>query len=358
MPTQTVPATRTSTDMAPIDNVRGMLEKMKGQFAMALPKAIPVDRFLRVAITSCQKNPKLLDCHPITLLGAIMQAAQLGLIPDGILGEAYIIPYENKSKGRTEAQFQIGYKGIRKLVNNSGEIATFLPQVVYEGDVFRYNLAEARIEAHERTKSTNYGKPTFVYTIVRWKNGTLESWVMPKEEVDSIRDKHSQGYRTAVKYKRDDTPWIQHYDAMAMKTVMRRHAKYLPLSTEAQMAITLDEHAEAGRAQDLGMLVDPKEMPTLGEPPAPAVEMPTEEPIGFGEPAPAPKAATKPAPAPMPEEEPQEEPPAATKGSGVIVTRIAAKEGECAMGCGKKIKKGERICYDPKAGAVFHEDCV
>lgn len=246
-----------------IDSVRGLLEKMKGQLASALPRTITPEKMIRIAITSCQKTPALLDCSPVTLLGAIMQSAQLGLVPDGILGEAYLIPYENKAKGRKEVQFQIGYKGLKKLVHNSGEIDTFLPQVVYEGDLFEYSLADARINRHERTSQSNYGNPTHFYTIVKYKSGTQESLVMTKGEIDHIRDKFSQGYRTATKYKREDTPWIQHYEAMAMKTVMRKHAKYLPVSTEAAAALALDERAEAGLPQDLGSLIDPNEKATV-----------------------------------------------------------------------------------------------
>ena len=338
------PATKA---LEPIDNVRGLLAKMKDQFAMALPKQIGVDRFLRTALTSCQKTPKLLECDPITLLGALMQSAQLGLSPDGILGEAYLIPYENKQKNRIEAQLQIGYKGLKKLVHNSGEIDTFLPQVVYEGDIFSANLAEARIGHHERTASSNLDKPTHFYTIVKYKSGNLETVVMTKAEVDHVRDNFSQGYKTAKKYKRDDTPWIQHYEAMGMKTVMRKHAKYLPVSTEAAIAIALDERAEAGLPQDLGMLVSPTETPTLEAPAAPPVSMPTE------------KAGTpvEPAPAPEPVEDNTDpvDPPAATSA---LEERIAKFDGKCAATCGKPVQKGQRIKYDRGAGVVFHGECA
>lgn len=335
--------------LEPIDNVRGLLMKMKDQFSMALPKQIGVDRFLRTAITSCQKTPALLECEPITLLGALMQSAQLGLIPDGILGEAYLIPYKNNAKNRQEVQLQIGYKGLKKLVHNSGEIDTFLPQVVYEGDVFSANLAEARIAHHERTSSSDPAKPTHFYTIVKYKSGTLETLVMTKAEIDHVRDTFSQGYKTAKKYKRDDTPWIQHYEAMAMKTVMRKHAKYLPLSTEAALAVALDERAEAGIPQDLGTLVSTAETPTIEAPAEPPVAMPTEK---AGTPAPAP------APAPAEPEEDNTEPVEEPKASAKLEERIAKFDGKCGMTCGRPVLKGQRIKYDRGAGVVMHAECI
>lgn len=247
---------------SPIDTVRDLLTRLKPQLMMALPKTLNADRLIRIAVTSCQKNPMLLECAPVTLMGAIMQCAQLGLVPDGVLGEAYLIPYRNNAKNRMEAQFQIGFKGLRKLVHNTGEIETFLPQVVYEGDSFECSMAEARIIKHDRTDATQYGKPTHFYTVVKWKSGNVESWIMPRAEVDHVRDSFSQAYRNATRSKRDDTPWIQHYEAMGMKTVMRKHGKYLPLSAEAQSALALDEKADAGLPQDLGQLIDPAEAPT------------------------------------------------------------------------------------------------
>ena len=75
------------------DNVRGLLEKMKGQFEMALPKHVTPDRLIRVALTAVQNTPKLLECDRRSLLSAVMTCAQLGLEPDGVLGQAYLVPF-------------------------------------------------------------------------------------------------------------------------------------------------------------------------------------------------------------------------------------------------------------------------
>lgn len=49
----------------------------------------------------------------MSFLAALMNAAQLGLEPNTPLGQAYLIPYKNKSV--LECQFQIGYKGLIDL---------------------------------------------------------------------------------------------------------------------------------------------------------------------------------------------------------------------------------------------------
>jgi recombination protein RecT len=89
-------AVANSPPVKPIDTVRAALEKMKSQFQMVLPKHITAERLFRVAMTAIQQTPKLLDCDRQSLYSAVMRSAQLGLEPDGILGQAYLIPFNGK----------------------------------------------------------------------------------------------------------------------------------------------------------------------------------------------------------------------------------------------------------------------
>ena len=59
--------------------VRDLFLKNKDQIQAALPKHMTVDRMIRVAFTSINLTPKLLDCTPRSLLAAVIQCAQLGL---------------------------------------------------------------------------------------------------------------------------------------------------------------------------------------------------------------------------------------------------------------------------------------
>ena len=58
--------------------IRSFLEGQRKQLAMAVPKHLPVDRLLRVAMTSIQQTPKLLDCTPVSLLRCVMTCASSG----------------------------------------------------------------------------------------------------------------------------------------------------------------------------------------------------------------------------------------------------------------------------------------
>jgi recombination protein RecT len=248
-----------STEKA-LTTVRTMLEapKMKAQLQAALPRQISADKMIRLAMTSIQKNPKLLECHPITLIGAVVQCAQLGLEPDDGTGKAYLIPFFNNKKGRTEAQFMAGYRGLVDLVRRSGMVKKFVARAVKEGDQFSYQfglneeLNHVPSDAPDRMK-----KPiTHVYAIAWFKDSDEPQWdVMTKAEVDAVR---------ARAKSKDNGPWVTDYDEMAKKTVVRRICKMLPSSPEDKFhqAVALDERAEVGLPQDLGILADPTETGT------------------------------------------------------------------------------------------------
>ncbi|MGC8170012.1 recombinase RecT, partial [Salmonella enterica] len=48
--------------------------------------------------------------------------------------------------------------------------------------------------------------------------------------------------------------WWDHFVEMGRKTVIRRLAKYLPLSIEFQRAVAIDSLAEAGKDQGMGII--------------------------------------------------------------------------------------------------------
>lgn len=76
-------------------------DTMKKQFAIALPKHFETERFVRIAITEMRRNPELQECTLQSVLGAFMQAAQLGLEP-GLLGQCYLIPFRNRKTKQKE----------------------------------------------------------------------------------------------------------------------------------------------------------------------------------------------------------------------------------------------------------------
>lgn len=230
-----------------VHSIRALLEKAKPQIALALPKHLNADRLIRVAITSVQRTPKLLDCDQTSLLAAIVQSAQLGLEPDGVLGHAYLVPFRNGKTGRYEVQFIPGYKGLVSLARRSGEVISIDTRVVREGDEFHYAFGlEPKLE-HRPGDAVDDKSITHAYAVIRLRDGGYQFDVLRRAEIESVRKRSKAA---------GDGPWVTDFAEMAKKTVLRRALKLAPMSVEAQKAVALDELAEAGVSQELGEVID------------------------------------------------------------------------------------------------------
>ena len=228
----------TSIVKRPIDTIRTLLEKSKGQIAAALPKHLNAERIVRVTMTSIQRNPDLLDCDPISLVGAVIQSSQLGLEPDGILGHAYLVPFRNTKKGgRLEVQFIPGYKGLIDLARRSGQVNRISAHIVYEGDVFKMEFGTSEVLEHIPVPPSQRGARKGVYAVAVLKDGSTHFEWLWEEEVQKVKAQSK-----ASKFG----PWVTHEDEMIRKTAIRRLVKYLPLSVELAKAAAVDELAEEG----------------------------------------------------------------------------------------------------------------
>lgn len=215
---------------AEFKSVHATLEKLRPQMEMALPKHLTVERLMRVALTACQNTPKLLECDRKSLFGAIMTCAQLGLEPDGIMGQAYLVPFAGK------VQFIPGYKGLLSLARNSGDVTAISAHEVRAGDHF--DFAYGLNERLEHVPGQQRGDVTHFYAYAKFRDGGHHFDVMTLEEVVAVRDK-SQGWQSAVKYRKtESSPWSAHFVEMGKKTAIRRIAKYLPLSVQKAAAIS------------------------------------------------------------------------------------------------------------------------
>lgn len=221
----------------PAVEFRDGLQKMDGQFQAALPPHIPVERFMRVVQTAVTANDDLLHADRRSLFESAMKAAQDGLLPDGRDGALVI--YNTKEKGRDggkdrwikKVQWMPMIGGILKKIRNSGELVSIAAHVVYDRDDFTYILGdEERIE-HAPALSDR-GKPRLVYAIAKTKDGGIYREIMTVEDIEKVR---------SVSRAKDSGPWVQWWDEMARKTVLRRLAKRLPMSSDLDDLVRRDD---------------------------------------------------------------------------------------------------------------------
>jgi recombination protein RecT len=92
----------------------------------------------------------------------------------------------------------------------------------------------------------------YVYAVAHLKGGGVQFEVMPKREVDAIRARSRSG---------NEGPWKTDYAEMAKKTVVRRLAKYLPLTIEGIRATEIDDSNDFGEGEaitiDVPVSADP-----------------------------------------------------------------------------------------------------
>lgn len=217
-----------------------LLEKSKGEIQKVLPLHIPVDRFIRVAITTVRKSEALQNCNALSIVSCIMESAQLGLEISGVLGHAYMVPYG------TEAQLQIGYRGFIALANNSDKIDWCDGKLVYEGDEFDYQHGTDPYIKHIPCGESDFEKVTHAYFIAKLMSGSAIFNVWTREKIEAHRDRYSPSAKRGK-----ESAWNIAEEPMFIKTVTRPTLKFAPISNSLQRAIGLDEQAEAGIPQQL-----------------------------------------------------------------------------------------------------------
>jgi len=294
---------------APV-SVENQIVQMRGEFARAIGGATPqeqqkrAERFARVCVTAIRKSPQLQRCNPASILGAMMECAQLDLEPNTPSGLAYLIPY-----GR-DCTLQIGYRGLLQLMYRSGAIASFNADVVYrqeiEAGLFTYTSGihpniEHRIDLLDGSART--GNPQDIvaaYACAVLKSGEPVIRLVTRKDIDQAR---AQGGKNSP-------AWRDHFAAMAIKTAIKRLAQWLPqtkmdeaFAAEDRYAVQQEAPAEAPQS---GLSLEAMNaMMQAGQ--GVAVEAPQE--------APAVEQAPAPQPEPIPESVKQRFPLSAAKST-------------------------------------------
>jgi len=242
------------------DLVKSFFEAHKDTIAAVLPRHMTPERMLNLGLRALRVTPRLMEANLASLFGATVTVAQMGLEPNTPLRHVHLIPYRNTKANRTDVQVIIGYQGYIELARRSGQIETLAARAVFARDKFRISYGIEDTIEHEPALNGERGEFIGAYAVAKMKGGGYQFEWMAKGEIDRIRDGSSnvkEALRAAEKYKRaPQGPWFEHYDEMARKTVIRRLAKYLPLSVELASAIELDEKAERGAPVNFGKVLD------------------------------------------------------------------------------------------------------
>lgn len=227
--------------------IQQYIKSMEGEIAKALPSVITPERFTRIVLSALSSNPSLKKCTPKSFLGAMMQAAQLGVEPNTPLGQAYLIPFKNK--GVDECQFQLGYKGLIDLAYRSGEVEVVQSHIVYENDEFECEFGLEPKLIHKPSDGER-GKPIKVYAMFRTKDGGYGFDVMTMDDVRKHAATYSKSYSSGY------SPWTTNFEEMAKKTVLKRVLKYAPLRSDFARGMAADGTIKKDIAEDMSLVDD------------------------------------------------------------------------------------------------------
>lgn len=301
-----------------------LLQKNKEGLQTALGKAVPVDYFNRVALTSIRKSPLLAVCTPQSLISELMTLAQLRLVLDTVLGEAYLVPFFNNKLQKYEATLMLGYRGMTKLVRRNHDVVNVTAEVVYEKDEFRFQKGTNRLLHHvPYIKDSDRGGWLGAYAFIAYKDGAEDFEFVPADYIMRVMAS-SKGS------DKPDSPWQVWPESMWKKTAIKQLMKLADMSPEVRDQLE-KEDMDSGSI-DIGStvvaseaeaskLVSKREQQSLPAPePKERVVVPMEEPqqeLMPVEPPPAKPtpAKKKAAPAPRPEPPPPAESPEPEEGT-------------------------------------------
>lgn len=222
-------------DNAPLP-LTAQVRNMEKQFELAMPKGLEATQLIRDALTCIRQTPKLAQCEPATVLGALMSCAQLGLRP-GVLGHAYLLPFWDGKSRTNKAQLVIGYQGMIELAYRSGHVESIAARTVYSNDEFMVEYGSDPKWIHRPQLGGTRGEPVLFYAEAKMRGGGyVFTDPMTLADMQKYRDKHA----TAQKNGSVFGPWRDHFEGMAHKTMVRKLMKMLPKSTEVARAITHD----------------------------------------------------------------------------------------------------------------------
>lgn len=224
------------------DKLRGMAHCLKDATPESQASLLTPERVINIVLSSAGKpGNKLHLCSMTSVAQSVTSALSLGLEPNGPLGHCYLVPYNSKS-GHV-CQLVIGYRGFIMLARRSGEIQSVEAHGVYENDEFDVSFGSETRIIHKPNMRAERGELFAVYSVAKFVGGGFHCDVMRADEV-----RQNTGYLKAKKANDKwgtPSPWLDHFDEMAKKTVLRRACKYYPMSIELAMALQTEDEQVA-----------------------------------------------------------------------------------------------------------------
>ena len=227
-------------------------EKVQRMISSTLTDKKVAQNFVSSICAAVSANPELQTCLKATILSAGLLATSLGLSLSPTIGQCYIVPFNDKKKGKV-ATFILGWRGYIQLSTRTGYYDRIHVIEIKEGEVLKadpindeYVFAPIQNpEAREQAKTIGY------YAFFKYNErsgGFRKGLYWSKEKMLHHADRYSQAFhleavdsnepnKKRISYaeyvsKKGKLPqseewkyssfWYKDFDEMAKKTMVRQ----------------------------------------------------------------------------------------------------------------------------------------
>lgn len=174
-------------------------------------------QFVGSLVTMINDDPNMMEVYrdnPNSIIKSALRAASYDLPIDPALGQAYIVPFRNK--GKMEATFIIGYKGLYQLAVRTGVYKKINVVDVRDGELLNYDRLTEEAEfrwmddEEERQKTPIAGYCAYF----ELTNGMRKCIYRTTQQINCHEKKFRKG-------NYQSKGWRDNWEAMASKTVLR-----------------------------------------------------------------------------------------------------------------------------------------
>lgn len=202
-------------------------------------------RFTSALMNIVGQSAELQKAETKSIILAAGQSAALNLPLNPSLGLACVLAYWDKKKQQYVAQFQMMRNGLMELAQRSGKVIRIANEVVYEGEL---KSANRFTDEYDFTGTRTSNKVIGYMAYAKLNTGFEKTVYMTVEEAKA------HGMRFSKTYKKGFGVWVDDFNEMALKTVLKKLInKWLPKTEEMAMALESDQasftQGEIGNAQ-------------------------------------------------------------------------------------------------------------
>ena len=203
--------------------------------------AIPdgnIVRFQREATFAMQRigaDALLQKCEFSSVRNALINVASVGLTLNPAMKLAYLIPRADNKANTMLCCLDISYIGLVKIATDSGGVRAVAATIVRKNDPFTWNGPFER-PTHPYdpfASAAARGDIIGVYSTALLPNGTTQIDALSMEDIEKIRSMS----------KAKSGPWVDWFDEMVKKSVLKRASKLWPRTERLSHAeAILNEH--------------------------------------------------------------------------------------------------------------------